>query len=148
MGCQATVKAHETFLLPDEFDLINESLAPFWGFKPSALHKLHLATEEEALEWGNYYILIRNSSGFHTTAKDWNAHREEYPPFMEEVERDLEDFRATISIHDGPSKLVRWEAIQALRAAASSEECESLFCNAFHSTSFELILSVSERSRH
>src|ERR1700761_406911 len=89
--------------LPDEYDLIDHQLAPFWGLSPVILASLQRVMETEALSTGNYFILVNNASGLHAEyARD--AHLQprigELLKFLGELDewRHVPPFRAVVSV--------------------------------------------------
>ncbi|KZS91430.1 hypothetical protein SISNIDRAFT_443154 [Sistotremastrum niveocremeum HHB9708] len=114
-----------SILLPDEYDQINRDLEPFLGVDPVALNE---ESKNEEGKSGSYTLVSRK--GKVEAVKLDMKEGEEWKPktivgFLREVEKDLPDFRAVFSIHDGsslyPHHAHRKAAIEAARSGTYAD---------------------------
>lgn len=121
--------------LPDEYDQINRDLEPLYGLDPSTL-----IAEQQRIEGSRYTFTLVNSppgtlktEGINVTSPGDGKKSEPQIEFLQDVAKDIPEFRATYSIHDGSSKNMYWHLKQHLIDAAREGKCESSFLPSYFS---------------
>ncbi|KAF8517358.1 hypothetical protein BU17DRAFT_76415 [Hysterangium stoloniferum] len=112
--------------LPDEYDSIHDRLQPFWAIQPAKLRAAQPSWEAKSdtftigktAESPNVVLLNDTMLGSHIghlRVKDQIA-------LLEDVEEYLPEFRATFTMHDGPSQFISWDLRSAAETAAAMGE--------------------------
>lgn len=117
--------------LPDEYDVINERLEPFWGVRPLDLRRIMADWEDNSdvpvmvfgKNAGKPIRILKNGMPEGQEEEFERALRERLDILLD-VEDDLPEFRAIISPGDTPNLLKDWELLQSAREAARKGTCE------------------------
>ena len=124
--------------LPDEYDIINERLKPFWGVHPTDLRSILNDWENNSdvpiMVFGKVngrHVRILKNGMPEAQKADFAAALMDRIQLMAEIEDDVPDFRAIISPADTPNLLSDWELRKAALDAAAKGKCmSSEHCNA------------------
>ncbi|KAL5485021.1 hypothetical protein ACEPAI_7663 [Sanghuangporus weigelae] len=111
--------------LPDEYDIINERLEPFWGIRPHDLRRTMADWEDRSdipvmvfgKSAGRPIRILKNGMP-EAQADSFEEALRDRLNILLDVEDDLPEFRAIISPGDTPNLLKDWELIQEAREAA------------------------------
>jgi hypothetical protein len=113
--------------LVDEYDSIHTRLQPFWGVSPSVLREAQATWESQSDTFtigklpGSSSVELLN----HTLHDSYTGHQRvrDQLNLLEDVQEWLPEFRATFTVHDGPTQFVSWELRKAAEEAAERGEC-------------------------
>lgn len=121
--------------LPDEYDVINERLEPFWGVRPHDLRRIMSDWEDNSdvpimvfgKTRGNPVRIIKNGMP-EAEAKNFADALRDRLNVLLDIEDDLPEFRAIISPGDTPNLLSDWELLEEARSAAKKGTCKCYLC--------------------
>ncbi|KAF8487537.1 glycosyl transferase family 90-domain-containing protein [Gautieria morchelliformis] len=120
------VKTHNVKLV-DEYDSIHEKFQPFWGVDPAALNKSQAILETLPDRFtigklpGEHSVKLLNQT-FRKESRSGEHRIRDQLDLLESVQEWLPDFRATFSMHDGPTQVVGWELYSKAKEAAERGE--------------------------
>lgn len=134
LGCRWKYAEERHVLLPDEYDIINDRLEPFWGVEPSFLRATIAEWEDTStvptMTFGNsgagLPIQIIKNEMLNSKKDAFARHLRQRLSFLKEVELDLPEFRAIINPLDEPNLNSDWAMLEEARQAAARGTCESL----------------------
>ncbi len=133
-GCRWEYAQENNVQLPDEYDIINERLKPFWGVRPIDLREIVNDWEDNSdvpvMVFGKVadrpLRIMKN--GMPDADKTMFAEGLlERLQLLRDIEDDLPEFRAIISPADTPNLLIDWELREAALEAAAKRKCELTF---------------------
>ena len=117
--------------LPDEYDVINKRLEPFWGIRPLDIRRIMSDWEDHSdvpiMVFGKVDgkpIRILKNGMPETEKTTFAMALRDRLNFLLDVEEYLPDFRAIISPGDTPNLLADWELLESAREAARKGTCE------------------------
>ena len=117
--------------LPDEYNVINERLEPFWGIRPHDLRRIMADWEDHSdipiMVFGKAAgkpIRILKNGMPEAQADEFEQALRDRLNILLDVEDDLPEFRAIISPGDTPNLLKDWELMQEAREAARKGTCK------------------------
>ena len=120
--------------LPDEYDIINERLEPFWGIKPLDLRRIMADWEDNSdvpvmvfgsTGHGKPVRILKNGMPQQEAANFAQALKDRLSVLLD-VEEHLPEFRAIISPGDTPNLSADWELLKEAKEAAAKGTCKSL----------------------
>jgi hypothetical protein len=121
------VQTHDVKLV-DEYDSIHEKFQPFWGVDPAALRtsQAKLETLEDRFTIGKLpgelNVKLINQT-FRRVSPAGEARIRDQLNLLKDAQELLPEFRATFTMHDGPTQVVGWELRNKAKEAAKRGEC-------------------------
>jgi hypothetical protein len=117
--------------LPDEYDLINEDLEPYWAVSPKDLHKLESGLEEYTDTWtmgksGVHGMMVLNMSLQASSTEMHLAAAYELIDTLKPVQEHMPHFRAVVNPHDNPRFVSSHQFKTMAKAAVNAGKCECL----------------------
>lgn len=116
--------------LPDEYDVINERLEPFWGVRPLDIRKIMADWEDHSdvpvMVFGKAAgkpIRIFKNGMPEAEAQTFAAGLRDRLNLLLDIEDELPEFRAIISPGDTPNLLGDYELLEEARQAARKGRC-------------------------
>lgn len=128
-GCpcySSLTRSEHNIPLPDEYDVIHESLAPFHALSPSDLNaRITLASQQEdtfmlKIKHGSIRTSVLDSAKIHGSDQRLAGQVD----LVREVARHLPDLRAVWWLHDTPGVVVGWDHRRELMDLVEEGECE------------------------
>lgn len=118
--------------LPDEYDIINERLEPFWGIRPLDLRRIMSDWEDNSdvpvmvfgsTGYGKPIRILKNGMPEAEASMFAQALKERLSVLLD-VEEYLPEFRAIISPGDTPNLSADWELLKLAKTAAQKGTCK------------------------
>lgn len=111
--------------MPDEYDQINNDLAPFWALRPTDLRD---RISQASVASDSYTLRIKR--GLLRTFQTYNpsplyeGRRDGQVDLIAPIAKYLPDMVAVYTVHDTPQTLISWEHRQDIWEHIADGECE------------------------